>query len=414
MKRTKCSSGTRFKRAHIGFISLLSAAIFVGCSGSGIRILNKGFTNTRAASSESAAEQVRGYTALNYDEQKAVWISYIELADFLSKGTESSFEDRFKTAILNIKESGFNTVYVHVRAFGDAYYSSALFPKAQILDGTDFDPLEIMVKLAHESDISFHAWFNPFRCQTVSAMENIDDGYQTKQWVNEGSGIIKTVDGDDHYWLNPAYDEVIELICGGVKELLDGYEIDGVHFDDYFFPSTDEEFDKDEFMFSGFDSQEDYRIQRVNKMVSSVFETIKKSNDTVLFGLSPQGNIDNDYQLQFADVKKWCSEEGYCDYIVPQVYYGYSSTCPYLETIESWNELCTVAKLVIGLGEYKIISEEEFISTKGIIANMINDAKELSGYSGVAVYNYKNLFEPDEADSERVMAEKELIEESIE
>lgn len=407
-------------RKKIIFVLIGVVLFFCGCDDSSeLRILNKGITNssliksTEAASSEG--ESSGKYKALNYKEQKAVWISYIELADFLADKNEESFKAKFTKAMDNVKESGFNTVYVHVRAFSDAYYNSSYYPKAFILSGTDFDPLEIMTKIAHDKEISFHAWINPFRCMSDDNMQSIPSNYKVREWYDEKGNIIKLADDSSLYWLNPSYDEVFDLICNGAEEIIENYDVDGVHFDDYFFPTPDESFDSEEFKNSGEKDLSEYRISRINKMVSEVYSTIKNENESVLFGLSPQGNIDNDYNSQFADVKRWCKEKGYCDYIAPQVYYGYDSTCPYAETIEKWNEMCSskTVSLVIGLGEYKIVSEEEFISTKGIIANMINDAKKLENYSGIAIYNYKNLFDADEENTERVMAEKELIERSI-
>lgn len=402
------------------FALIGAVLILCGCGKNGeLRILNKGVAGTAVTQSKDASSSVdpssEKYKALNFDEQKAVWISYIELADFLADKNEEAFKTKFTKAMDNIKESGFNTVYVHVRAFSDAYYNSSYYPKAFILSGTDFDPLEIMTQIAHDKDISFHAWINPFRCMSDDNMQVISSEYKVKEWYDGDGNIIKTADDSSLYWLNPSYDEVFDLICSGVEEIVENYDVDGIHFDDYFFPTTDESFDSEEFKSSGETDLSEYRISRVNKMVSEVYSTIKNKNESVLFGLSPQGNIDNDYSSQYADVELWCKEEGYCDYITPQVYYGYESTCPYAETIEKWNKMCSsqTVSLVIGLGEYKIISEEEFISTKGIIANMINDAKKLQNYSGIAIYNYKNLFDADEENAERVMAEKELIEESI-
>ena len=153
-------------------------------------------------------------------------------------------------------------------------------------------------------------------------------------------------------------------------------------------------------------------------MVKLVYDSVKKVDKNIKFGISPQGNIENDYQLQFADVKTWCSKSGYIDYIAPQVYYGYSSTSPYKETIERWNSIKTNknVKLVIGLAEYKVVTEDEFLNNEGIIANQIKDAKKLSNYGGIAIYNYKNLFKAEKKFSDRIKSEytyiaKELAEE---
>lgn len=396
-------------------LTLVFALLFSACGEKEIfRVLNRGIVSQDFENAFSSADN-KTYQALNYDEQKAIWISYIELADFLSGSDEASFKNRFSKALDLVKASGFNTVYVHVRAFGDAYYNSSFYPKAFAVK-SDFDPLEIMTELSHERDISFHAWINPFRCMSYDNMETLDNRFKIKKWFDENKGVIESVPDNANYWLNPSYDEVFELINSGVEEIVKNYDVDGIHFDDYFFPTTDESFDMEEFEKSGLSDRSEYRISRINKMVSGVYKTIKKINKSVVFGLSPQGNIDNDYDLQFADVKRWCSEKGFCDYIAPQVYYGYKSVCPYSETVKKWSDMCKghSVRLVIGLGEYKILSEDEFISTKGIIANMINDAKKLESYSGIAIYNYKNLFAAGEEDSQRVMAEKELIEKAME
>ena len=120
-------------KTKIIFILLSMLLIFCGCdSREELRILNKGIIGQSSNQSEddtTSAGNLKGtYEALNYDEQKAVWISYIELADFLAEKDEESFVNEFTTAIDNIKKSGFNTVYVHVRAFSDAYYDSLYYP----------------------------------------------------------------------------------------------------------------------------------------------------------------------------------------------------------------------------------------------------------------------------------------------
>ena len=118
----------------------------------------------------------------------------------------------------------------------------------------------------------------------------------------------------------------------------------------------------------------------------------------------------------YADVKKWCSEKGYLDYIVPQIYFGMDNTArPFVETAKEWSSIVTEQSisLVIGLGAYKINEEDEFINTTGIIGEQIEVSKQLSNYNGFALYNYINLFEPEKNQARRANAELEYIKKAI-
>ena len=369
--------------------------------------------NNEGSQSDSQSEKDR-YEPLNYDEQKAIWFSYIDLAEFISGKSKSEFKSSVDTALENVSNAGFNTVYIHVRAFEDAFYKSDLFPKTSYLGSNEYDPLKIIISKAHKLDLSVHAWVNPFRCGNADAIESESDKYTIKKWYNDdkknGTYIVSVKD-DEHMWLNPAYKDVRQLVADGVAEIVENYKVDGIHFDDYFYPTTDKSFDKAAFEESSNSDLSAWRIENINKMIRLVYDSVKGINKNVKFGISPQGNIENDYQLQYADVKTWCSKDGYVDYITPQVYYGYSSTSPYLETVKRWDTLKTneKVKLVIGLAEYKVISEDEYIHNKGIIAEQIKDAKKLSNYGGIAIYNYKNLFTADDEFSDRVESEYAFI-----
>ncbi len=376
--------------------------------------LNEDIREQISGKSENSEKKNSQYQPLNYKEQKAIWFSYIDLAEFISGKSKSEFKASISTALENVSNAGFNTVYIHVRAFEDSFYKSKLFPKTSYLGTHTYDPLKIIISKAHKLNLSVHAWINPFRCGNITTIESTADTYPIKQWYNDdkkNGKYIVSVANDEHLWLNPAYSDVRQLVADGVIEIVENYKVDGIHFDDYFYPTTDKSFDKSAFNKSGSTNLSEWRIENINKMVRLVYNSIKEKNKNVVLGISPQGNIENDYQLQFADVKTWCSEDGYVDYITPQVYYGYSSTSPYLDTIKRWNKLKTNKNisLIIGLAEYKVISEDEYINNKGIIAEQIKDAKELSNYSGIAIYNYKNLFIADAEYSDRVKSEYTYI-----
>jgi len=353
-----------------------------------------------------------GYSALNFDEQKGFWITYLEYASILRNKSEKSFTKSVGEYFDNISDLGFNTVYVQVRAFGDAYYDSELFPAGEQFDGAigtqnRFDALKIMVKCAHDRGISIHAWVNPMRTMTSSQIEKIDDSYTIKKWYNDrdrrGDYIVQS---GDRWYLNPAYDEVTDLIAEGIREIAENYEVDGIQIDDYFYPTTNKSFDNTAYAACGNGmSLSDWRISNVNKMVKKLYRTVHTANDTMVFGISPQGSVENNYGELYADVRKWCAEDGYCDYILPQVYFGFDNPAlPYADVIALWNGMVKSSdvKLVIGLAAYKIGAEDgyagsgkrEWLNNSDIISRQMKLAESLENYGGVALYRYDSVFNP--------------------
>ena len=374
---------------------------------------------------ETILKRPDSYSPLNYEEQKAIWISYIDLQPMLLDKTEEQFSQNITSAYEKIKSLGCNTVYVHIRSFGDAYYNSALYPYSKNITGEigvkpDFDPLQIMIEKAHNLGLSFHGWINPMRCETEENMKKIGDNFTLKEWYNNPEKYIEYLvkpENDSHYWLNPAVEEVCRLISEGVKEIVENYDVDGIHIDDYFYPTTDTYFDSATYKEADTaESLEKWRTDNVSKMVEAMYNAVKSVNNLVLFGVSPQGNIENNYDYMYADVKKWCSEKGYLDYIVPQIYFGMDNTArPFVETAKEWSCIVTEQSisLVIGLGAYKINEEDEFINTTGIIGEQIDVSKQLTNYNGFALYNYINLFEPEKNQARRANAELEYIKKAI-
>ena len=354
------------------------------------------------------------YKPVNFDNPKAVWLSYIDIAPMLKGKSENEFEQSFEQACENIKSIGCNTIYVHVRPFGDALYNSKLFQKSRYLDGCEkIDPLKIMVDVGHKYGLSVHGWINPLRCETEENIENLSTKYRIKKWYDESSDkdIISKVSDDEHLWLNPAYEEVRKFIADGAKEIVEKYNVDGIHLDDYFYPTTDKNFDEQCYADKGAKGDlESWRMDNISKMVKGIYNAVKSVNQNVIVGISPQGNLENNYEYMYADVKKWGSEKGYCDYIVPQIYFGYNNSLkPFEKTVSEWHDVVSSesVQLIIGLGVYKIMQEDEFQNTVGIIAEQINDSAELS--DGVALYTYNNLFAPENGFEKRMNDETEAI-----
>lgn len=340
------------------------------------------------------------YHALNYSEVKGVWISYIELA-----GLPSSSESTFRSSIASVFDNcvwlGINTVFVHVRSHSDAYYESDYYPRTKYLDGT-YDPLPIMIDEAHKRGLSFQAWINPLRGCSVSDIGR-EKGYPIYNWAG---GETRLVEVNGYYYLNPAYSEVIDLIAEGAAEIAAKYDVDGVHIDDYFYPTTEKWFDNEAYQESPYYSLSEFRFANCDRLVSSLYSAVKSANSTAIFGVSPQGNYQNNYDFMYADVKKWCTQSGYLDYIMPQIYFGFKNEAqPFSEVVRQWDNIASNGKvpLIVGLAPYRLGTEDgwggtdgryEWVNDKEILKRQFIESTEAMSYGGICLYSYNSLFNP--------------------
>lgn len=361
-------------------------------------------------------EEDRGRQVINYCFQKGIWLSYVDLAPMLSTDDEDELERRFSAACQEISDLGCNTVYFHVRAFGDALYKSELYPPAESVMG-DLDPLDIFCRTAHSYGLSVHAWINPLRLQGESELGRTDEKYQTARWYKEDSGQVRTAEGSPFLWLDPAYPEVRELIAEGAAEIVKNYPVDGIHYDDYFYPTTDEEFDRESFeKMSGGRELSRFRLDNTDLMCREIYSQVKAAAPEVKVGISPQGNTWNDLNVLYADVGLWCREEGRCDYIMPQIYFGYDDPVkPFSSTLAEWTEMCRsgTVDLCIGLGAYKISSDGEFQEDSGIIARQIGDCTGAENCQGVSLYGFSALFAPENGSEKRAGEDRKLIKDAL-
>ncbi len=338
---------------------------------------------------------------------KGVWISYIELqgVDF---STRDSFTADMSEMFTNAKNMGLNTVIVHARSFGDAFYKSSFFPYSHIMTGTQgadpgYDPLEIMVKLAHDTGLRIEAWINPYRVKLYNHPQRLSAD-------NPAQNTALTVTTDSGIFYNPALQEVRDLVTEGVVEIVKNYDVDGIHFDDYFYPSTEEYIDRQQYArYSGGMSLADWRRENVNMLVRQVYAAIKQENPDITFGISPQGNDDNNYTMQYSDVALWLREEGYCDYIMPQLYWGFdyrtkggSDRYAFKTLSYNWSqyEKRNNVKLFIGMGAYRIgdgdggYNDQSEWSAGNNLAKMIQVIKANPDLDGWALYSYNSLYGP--------------------
>ena len=291
---------------------------------------------------------------------------------------EENFKKKFDGIVEASKKHGINALIVHVRPCGDSMFLSDYFPYSHILTGVQgedpgYDAMKYMVDKTHESGLEFHAWINPLRIKVSETPPELSDYSPYSIWQNDAdeSNDRYTMEYDGGIYLNPAYPEVREYIIGSIKEIVSRYDVDGIHFDDYFYTDSGEDYDREEYesYLSEHDgepddsvmSQLEWRTANINSLISGVYSAIKAENSDVVFGISPQGNIENDLAMG-ADVYSWGSVEGYCDYLCPQNYFNNeNSVLPYNKAVDDWRELVTSdkVKLYIGLGLYKAGSDED-------------------------------------------------------
>lgn len=377
-------------KKQISFL-ILTVTLLTGCTA-----MQENQTATKSHKSpKSSKNEDLGCIPLNYEYQKATWLPYLEFPDYMQGKSETEFKDLVKAILKDFSEQGINTVYFHIHPEGDAYYKSEIYPKGTYLDG-DYDPLKILIDTAHSMDISVHGWINPYRMQTADQMAVLPDSFIVKKWVNSKSPMVRLV--GNRWYLNPAYDAVTELISNTAKEIVENYCVDGIQIDDYFYPDKSPEFDIEAFEISGNTDLGNWRRENVTEMVQSLYDTVKNQDSRLKFGISPQGNIDTDYNSQYADVELWTTNNGYADYIVPQIYYGFeNSSCPFVPTLERWEELAEKSdiSLVIGLAQYKqgkydkwagILGENEWIDNPDVIFQQLEIVEASPTAKGYALY----------------------------
>lgn len=355
--------------------------------------------NAVSVSSKSTAD-----TADSNQEMCGVWVSYMELSmENESSKTQKAFEDKFTEIAQKCRGSGFNTLIVQVRPFCDALYKSSHFPWSHILTGTqgknpNYDPLKIMCDICKEYNLKIHAWVNPYR---ISSNETPSEFSDDNPYIKNSEIGIET---DNGIFLDPSNGTAQQLICDGIKEIAENYDVDGIQFDDYFYPTEDEGFDKKQYEAyiekygkENCMSLDNWRMQNVNTLICKVYRTIKSVDSSVEFGISPQGNIGNNNGL-YADVKSWCTCKGFADYICPQIYFSLENPAlTFEDCLDSWTSLDfdENVKLYVGLGGYKACNgeydEETWLLNDSILADEYGILRNNKSVRGFMLYSYSCL-----------------------
>lgn len=336
----------------------------------------------------------------NFKEVRAIFISYIELNKYIKNKDVEVSKENINKMINNIKELGFNTAIVQIRSFSDAIYESEIFPWSSTVSSSEgtfpgYDVLAYFIEVCKLKNILIIGWINPYRVRSSeSSISNLNPAYKYigTDYLFEDEGI----------YYNPSKQEVEDLIVTGVEEVISNYKLDGILFDDYFYPNKDMDYldylsylEQNDYI-----TFDEYHLMIINKMIKRVHEICKRNN--VLFGISPDGNIDNNYNKVFADVKTWLSSDGYVDFIMPQVYYGFfNESKRFKSVIDEWNNLIkNDIDLYIALAFYKVGvidnyargGSNEWINNNDIIMREIILSRNLKYYEGFSLFRYDYLF----------------------
>lgn len=351
----------------------------------------------------------RSYNALPLPaELRAMWISFLEW-----EGQDISTEQAMRRTAGGMFDRcaamGLNTVIVAVRSFSDALYESDIYPYSHLVNGVQgrapgYDPLAVLVEEAHSRNLRLEAWVNPYRAHhnmyREMDMASTNPAVQNPQWTREGT--------DGSLWFNASLPEVQALVVQGAAEIVEKYDVDGIHFDDYFYSfKEDDTFDAEQYAAAGGDrTLEQWRRDNVNTVVAQTYQVIKKVNPTVSFGISPQGNNENNYNQEYSDVNLWMANPGYVDYVMPQLYWGFNyidgngnSAAAFASKCKEWAGYTRdeSVKLYAGLGAYRVgdsdggSNDQSEWSSGHNLADMVNHLRTVDGFGGFALFRYQFL-----------------------
>ena len=272
----------------------------------------------------------------------------------------------------------------------------------------DYDPFEIIVEEAHKRELSVHAWLNPLRGMTDEEIKKVPDEYKIREWFDEKNDAISLVEG--RWYLDPANSEARELVSLGAAEIVRIYDVDGVHIDDYFYPTTEVSFDAanyGKYLAQGGEKElADFRRSNINELISELYSAVKAVREDVLFGISPAGAMKYNYNKLYADVAVWCENSGYIDYICPQIYFGFEhSTCDFKKLCAQFSDMIKVdgIRLIIGMTLGKAVSGYdpyagegmyEWRDNKDVLVRELKHTETIEKCSGVSYFCYQYFFDP--------------------
>jgi uncharacterized lipoprotein YddW (UPF0748 family) len=345
-------------------------------------------------------------------EFRAAWIATVDNIDFPSqKGLPPQKQKEELLATLELaKKLRLNALIFQVRPMADAVYKSKIEPWSEFLTGEmgkpqEFDPLEFLVAEAHKRGILIHAWFNPYRAYHPAAKTLSDDHVARRKPT-----MVRQY--GKYMWLDPASVEAQDHSLAVIEDVVRRYDVDGVHFDDYFYPYTEKDAGGNEIEFpddtiwvdyqkgGGKLTRGDWRRASVNTFIERVGRAVKRIKPDVIYGISPFGIWQpipdkgiagfNAYVELFADSRKWL-QDGTVDYLAPQFYWETSRkglSFPVL--LDWWKDQNSKGRFIWpGVAAYRIGSTPAF--TTGEIASQIEKTRQTPLTTGSIYFSFKSL-----------------------
>ncbi len=345
------------------------------------------------------------------NEMSAAWVSTVYNLDWPSSNSKNNPQMQ-KQELINmldkLKETGINTIVLQVRPKADALYNSSINPWSDVLTGTagkdpGYDPLQFAIEEAHKRNMEIHAWFNPYRVTTSGTDFN-------KLAVNSPARLHPewVISYNNKLYYDPGLPEVRKHVVDTVTEVVRNYNIDGIHFDDYFYPDSNFTDSQTYNKYGNGMEKGDWRRSNVNNLLKDVKTSIKSIKPNVKFGVSPSGiwrNKSSDltgsdtrgsesYSTQYADTRYWI-KNNLIDYVTPQLYWpiGYS-VADYSKLVSWWaNEVSgSNVNLYIGQGIYKQ-GTGDWVGQDiaGQIIQQVNLNRQYSNIKGSMYFSAKDI-----------------------
>ena len=384
-------------------------------AGRGVKLTASGSPASGNASGAGSSTSAGSASSADSGELRGVWFSYLDWKNMPTD--EAGFKAAADQVMSDIQKNGMNAIFCHVHSHSDAYYPSSVLPTSKFLPGNGrFDALQYMIDSAHRHGLRFHAWFNPYRVTGYQMKwSDVPAGSIVKQWYASGNRNVLLFDGN--YYLNPAQPAVRDLVVSSIREVLTKYAIDGVQFDDYFYPDLGKDaatnFDYLEYqLYSGNASITEWRKANVSALIAAVYQTVHAVRPSAVFGVSPVGPLRNlrSEKSYFVDIDTWMSHTGYIDYVLPQIYFdfeqktgsGVASDAAYANCLNSWLQLRQKTggkvKLYVGLALYKCgtsawdgNAKPEWLRRSDILLREVQLARQSGQVSGFGIYAYQNF-----------------------
>jgi len=349
-------------------------------------------------------------------EWRAVWIATVNNIDWPSKpGLTTDQQKKELIDYLDLfKSLNFNAIVLQVRPTADAFYKSKLEPWSIYLTGNqntapnpEYDPLAFAIEESHKRGIELHAWLNPYRVlQDTADIKLMSPNHiyfkKPQLFVRHGKKL----------YFDPAYPETREFLCEVIKDIVSRYDVDGIHFDDYFYPNNDF---SDSLSFAtqsrGFADKMAWRRDNVDLVVKMLRDTLLKVAPQVKFGISPYAVWRNkaedprgsesksfsytNYDHLHADILKWM-ENGWTDYILPQLYFniGYENA-DFIKLKNWWADNRNKTEVYAGIGTYRLDSKAKIAAWREVsqIARQIDSLRADPRYKGACYFNARNFKE---------------------